>query len=307
MAKGVSRYLNTTVLASIPARTLSASRIRQRRSNATRFENNVISNCGSGIVQVIRHRAPRLTDDLMRQVETDQPEYITRHIEERFLSSARTGYFQFGSLVKYRAKEGTFAGRFGDHQESRVQEIFNSRSEFFERASLEGIEIINNSFSGTKRHVVVETIVNDFCSCSSIGKFSLERGIVLRDREIDPDKKPGAYVTYHLPTLRLALHDYFSQSPDLSGHILLGRKVKYGEKDRSWEVEQNFIYQPDRDAMAIWLSIAFVKSPTFEHEQEYRLLLLDPSVPGGLADDTGACVIAENSAIAASIFASDTY
>ncbi|MCE8419637.1 hypothetical protein LZ190_13085 [Rhodovulum sulfidophilum] len=217
------------------------------------------------------------------------------------------GYFQFGTLVKYRAKEGAITGRLGDHQESRIQEIFNSRSGFFERASLGGLEIANTLIFETEKQVVVETIVNDFCSCSSIGEFSLDRGTVLRDQETDPDKKPGAYVTYHLPTLKLALENTLSQSPDVSGCTLLGRKVEYGEKDRSWEIEQQFSYQPDRDAMAIWLSIAFIKSPNFKHEQEYRLLLIDPSGPGGLADDTRAYVIDESSDIAASIVASGTY
>lgn len=307
MGKGYSRFLNTTALVSVPTRNLPANRSRLRRSSGIMIENCVISNCGSGIVQINRHLAPRLTDDIVRLVEMEQPEYITRHIEDRFLSSARKGYFQFGSLVNYRAKEGVIAGRLGDHQESRIQEVFNSRSSFFGRASLEGVEITNTSISGTERQIVVETVVNDYCSCSSIGKFSLERGKVLCDQETDSDKKPGAYVTYHLPTLKLAIEDHFSRSSDVSGLTLLGRKVEYGEKDRRWEVEQNFSYRPDRDALAIWIGIAFVKSPTFAHEEEYRLLLLDASGPGGLAESTENYVIHKSSAIAASICVSARY
>ncbi len=307
MGKRVSRFLRTTALASVPDRTLAASRSSQGRSSGPRLENLFISGRGVGILRTIRHRAPQLTDDIMPKIEMDQPEYITRHIEERFLSSALSGYFQFGSLVKYRAKEGAIAGRLGDHQESRIREIFNSRSNFFEHANLDGVEIINGSISDTEDQIVVETVVNDYCSCSSIGEFSLERGIRLRDCEIDPDRKPGAFVTYHLPTLKLALGGLFSQSPEVSELTLLGRKVEYGEKDRRWEVEQNFSYRRNRDAMAIWLSISFVKSPTFRHEEEYRLMLLDRSGPGGLSDDIGRHVIEESSAIAASIVASGTY
>lgn len=294
-------------LVSDVALTMSVKSSRQRPSSGITIENGVISDCGAGVVQVTRHRAPQLTDDIMRQVEMEQPDYITRHIEERFLASARTGYFQFGTLVNYRAKEGAVAGRLGDHQESRVQEIFNSRSDFFEKASLQGVEITSTSISNTEQQIVVETIVNDYCSCSSIGEFCQERARNLRDHEIEPDKKPGAYVTYHLPTLKLALKSVFSNSPDLSAFTLLGRKMDYGEKDRTWEVEERFRYQRDRDATAIWLSIAFIKSTTFAHENEYRLLLLDPSGPGGLADNMENHVIHESSAIAASIVASGTF
>lgn len=304
MGKGVSRFLSTTALVSAPERTHLARRSSQRQSKGITIKDCIISGCGNGIVRVIRHRAPLLTDDTILKVEMEQPQYITRHFEERFLSSARAGYFQFGSLVKYRAKEGAISGRLGDHQESRVQEIFNSRSNFFENARLEGIEIINTSISNTEKQLVMETVVNDYCSCSSIGEFSLERGQRLRDHETDPNKKPGAFVTYDLLKLRLALEGEISKSPDVSALRLVGRKVEYGEKDRSWEVEQRFSYTADRDAMAIWLSIAFVKSRTFEHEEEYRLLLLDPSGPGGLADDSKPYVINESSAIAAAIVAS---
>ena len=100
MGKGVSGLRSTTALVSVLAPTMSVNRSRQRRSNGITFENCVISNCGSGIVQVTRHRGPRLTDDI---IEMEQPDYITRHIEERFLESAQTGYFQLGTLVNYRA------------------------------------------------------------------------------------------------------------------------------------------------------------------------------------------------------------
>lgn len=199
------------------------------------------------------------------------------------------------------------SGRLGDHQESRVQEIFNSRSGFFRQAELDGIEIRGTSFQDTERHIVIETVVNDYCSCSSTGRFSFERGEALRDREADPEKKPGAYVTYHLPTLKSAIEDHFLKSPELSNLILLGRKVEYGEKDRRWNVEEKFSYQRHRDSLAIWLSIAFVKAPLFQHEEEYRLLLVDPSGPGGLLDEIKGPVIHESGAIAASIVASDTY
>lgn len=185
MGKGVSRFLSTTALTPVPDLAPSSPGSSQTRSSGSMIENAVTSNGSAAIVKVTRHRAPELTDGIMPEVEMEQPEYITRHIEKRFLSSARAGYFQFGSLIGYRAKEGAIAGRLGDHQESRIHEIFNSRSGFFEHAIFEGLEIKNSWFSGIEKQVVVERVVNDFCSCSSIGEFTLERGQRLRDHETD--------------------------------------------------------------------------------------------------------------------------
>jgi hypothetical protein len=292
----------------MPSRSLPPSNSRPPRSSGITISNCRISNCGSGKVQVKRHRAPLISEDLFQMIELDSPEFVTRHIEECYLESALNGYFRFGTLINYRAVEGgAIAGRLGDHQESRVQEIFNSRSSFFETAILEGIEVTNTSFSGTANQIVVETIVNDFCSCTSIGEFSLTRGVKVRDCEIDPSKKPGAYLTYHLPTLKAALKEHLSSASELSGLSILGRNVEYGQKDRHWEVEENFSYQQDRDALAIWLGIAFVKSLSFEHEEEYRLLLIDPSGPGGLNDDAKTYEISKSTSIASSIVASGNY
>ncbi len=307
MKRGFSRFLTSTALVSVPSRSLPPSNTRPPRSSGITISNNSISDCGSGIVHVKRHRAPQISDDLFQIIELNQPEFVTRHIEERYLESALNGYFRFGTLINYRAVEGAIAGRLGDHQESRVQEVFNSRSDFFKSAILEGIEVTNTSFSRTPNHIVVETIVNDFCSCASIGEFSLTRGVKIRDYESDPAKKPRAYVTYHLPTLKAALKEHLSCASEQPGLSILSRNVEYGQKDRHWKVEENFSYQQDRDALAIWLGIAFVMSLSFEHEEEHRLLLIDRSGPGGLKDDAKTYEIPASTSIASSIVASGSY
>ena len=307
MKNGFNRFLSSTAIVPFPAHILTEQHSQPQDSGGIIIKNCEFLNFRTGIIQVIRHRAPKLSDDLLRLFNESHPDYITRHIEERFLPDARKGYFQFGTLIRYRAKEGALASRLGDHQESRIHEIFNSRSNFFEHANIGGTTLTNTKITGTDRQIVIETIVNDYCSCSSIGEFSLERGEALRDLETDPEKKPGAYVTYHLPTLKLALENYLRESDYLSELKILGRNVNYGDKDITWDVEQCFTYQPHRDALAIWLSITFIKSPSFKHEDEFRLLIVDPSGPGGLDDRAENFVIKESSSIAASIVISGVY
>lgn len=303
----MSRLLGTSILSSQPFPIAPSTRDPIGRAPNVTMVNCLIENCGTGIHTTTRHRAPSLDDVMIRTIESDQPEYVTRHIEKRFLKSARSGYFQFGTLTRYRAEEGAISGRLGDHQESRMQEVFNSRSGFFENAALEGVEIRNTSFIGTNKHIVVETIVNDYCACASVGRFSYERGIRLRNCESDPTKRPEAFITYHLASLRKAISEHLLSQSGFNLPTLLGRNVAYGEKDRHWDVEERFSYQQDRDALAIWLSIAFVKSHAFSHEEEYRLLIVDRSGPGGLTDIAQPYIIPESLKISQAIVDSGTY
>jgi hypothetical protein len=55
------------------------------------------------------------------------------------------------------------------------------------------------------------------------------------------------------------------------------------------------------------LGIAFVKSPKFSHEDEYRLLFVNPNNPGGLDEKAETTVISEDQGIAAAITESSYY
>ncbi len=249
-----------------------------------------------------RHQCPTLSAEDLLKIQSDEPAFVTRHMEAAHFESGKNGYFRVGTLMNYRATEKVLAGRLGDHEESRQQDVFNSRTNYFKSIQTASLDISDANFINTENHVVIETTVNDFCSCFSIGKFDSDRGQKLKDAEIDPAKKPGAYITYHFPKLKKALKNRLAKDyPTLSSLETLGRKVDYGPKDRKWEVEESFEYTRDSDAVAIWLGIAFVKSPRFTHEDEYRLLFLDPDNPGALDDAAKTLVIEEDEGIAAAI------
>jgi len=63
----------------------------------------------------------------------------------------------------------------------------------------------------------------------------------------------------------------------------------------------------DADAVATWLEIAFTKSANFKHENEYRLLLINPDKPGALDQTAGTIVIDADEGIASAIKQSDYY
>ena len=311
MARSISKYLNSTGMVPVnclrSGQNLIQSQLGHLADDRIIFSNVTIENCGSAVVIGTRLPVPSIADLDICEFTEEEPAFVTRHIEARYLCSARKGYFSFDTLVNYRAAEGAVAGRLGDVQESRIWEIFRSRSGFFKSISSPGLIFENLSVAGNDRDVVGEYINNDYCSCSSLGVFSLERAEAIRDRETDPERKPGAYVTYDFGKMKRALLNHFSRDASLSKLSLLGREVTYGEKDRTWDVEQNFTFQQDRDGLAIWLSVAFVKSPGFQHEEEYRLLLVDETGPGALDNLAQKHQIPYSEAIAASIVASDFY
>lgn len=272
-----------------------------------RISNVTMENCGVGYMGSVRHKSPAITNPQIEEIEGEHPEYITRHVEEKYLPAVLKGYYRIGTLVNYRAKENDTAGRLGDIQESRQQEIFKSRTGYLNNALIGDVLFENVDMTGTEKHVVIESVVNDYCSCASEGVFKIDRANKIRDAEDDPKKKPGAFITYHLPSLIKAITEYLQKTPSLCHLKVIGRKISYGEKDTHWEVEENFSYKPEADALAIWLGISFIKSPSFSHEEEFRLLLIDPRNPGSLGHEANTIVIETDEAVAAACFSSGVF
>ncbi|RVG30688.1 DUF2971 domain-containing protein [Sinorhizobium meliloti] len=263
-------------------------------------------NFGSSAIRVERLlECPELTGDQLAVMDDGGPDYITRHMDERHLNSALAGYFQFGTLARYRGSDMQLnVGRFSDLQEGTQRNAFESRNGYFKNAEfgsnirLDGIHI-----SGFEASVLVEFQINDYCSCSSMGEYNAARADEIRD---NGNPELGAYATYDLKKLRLALDEIVTERTSLAGHVLVGREVLYGEKDRRWMIEDYFELKKHRDPLAIWMGTAFVKSQAYEHENEFRLLLINPKAVGSL-DTTADYLPLEDPRIAAAITASGTF
>jgi hypothetical protein len=268
------------------------------------MQNVRIRNAAVGMKFVNRLACPPISEEKFASLAGEQPEYVTRHIEAKYYDAALKGYFRIGTLYGYRASETAAKGRLGDHEESRQEDTINAENGKFKAAKIAQNELRDCEFDNVERQIVIETSVNDYCSCSSIGEFNSERLQALKDSEQDPAKKPEAYVTYHLPTLRSALKAYVECQEGLGAYELYGSPVEYGQKDRQFQANGAFQYHPGSDPVETWFTISFLKSPDFSREEEYRLLLIDPQKPGSLPVATDVIVIPESPAIAEAIHSS---
>lgn len=247
---------------------------------------------------------PELTRDKLTVIDEGGPDYITRHMNEEHLASALAGNFRFGTLARYKGKDMQLnVGRFSDPQEGRQRNAFESRKGYFKNAEFGTNVHLDIHVSGFEASVLVEFQINEYCSCSSMGEYNRDRANEIRD---NGNPKLGAYATYDLKKLRHALDETIAERTSLAGHALVGREVLYGEKDRRWMVEDHFELQKHRDPLAIWMGTAFVKSQAYEHENEFRLLLINPKAVGSL-DTTADYLVLEDPRIAAAITASGTF
>lgn len=224
---------------------------------------------------------PPLSSEQLASIGKSEVTTITRHIDLQWLESARNGYFRFGTIKGYAPNDKALnTGRFSDYQEGVQLSTYRTRSGFFRDfqtgagGGLRNVEII-----GAEYPMAVEFSVNDLCSCSSVGQFDIERARTLRDKG---NPTLGAYVTYDLQALTRALEFLITRNVSTRGYAVIGRTIEYGSKDRHWQIEESFSLAGHRDPIAIWLSTAFIKSPAYQHEEEYRLLLIDPRKPGQL-------------------------
>lgn len=244
-------------------------------------------------------QCPEITDAQIAAIDEVGTQFITRHIDEKHLASTLCGYFRFGTIERYRPKDNELnTGRFGDFQEGTQRNAFGSRDDFFAHFDFgDGGGLSNIEFFGFEAPVLVEFQVNEYCSCSSTGEYRADRALSLREKG---NPTLGAYVTYDLYKLRIALAEIIAENPDLTGHTLVGRRVVYGEKYRRWLVEGHFDLQKHRDPVAIWMGTAFIKSLAYEHEDEFRLLAIHPGRLGCLEEGTQALIF-EDTRIASAI------
>lgn len=253
---------NSSVLHGIPSRVTSAT-----DPIAISFKKHLI--------------CPELSGEQIATLSDWEVATITRHLDRQWLDEARNGYFRFGTIQGYAPKDNALnTGRFSDFQEGIQISSFASRSGFFRRFETgDGGGLSNIGVLGGR--VAVEFNVNDFCSCSSIGDFKIDRARVLRGKG---NPTLGAYVTYDLRALVRAFEFLIPRSASTKGLEVVGRKIDYGVKDQHWQIEESFKLDGHRDPLAIWMSTAFVKSPAYLHEEEFRMLLVDPKRLGQLTD-----------------------
>lgn len=242
-----------------------------------------------------------LSDEAIAQLNKDSPKRVTRYFSGKYLESYMAGYFRFGTTQNYRAKEGEVAGRLGDYQESRVKTYYDSEDGYLEKVEVKGAKI-SSIRNGTNKHSLATAVnANDYCSCLAIGDFDEEVLLDFRNNEDDPSKKPDAFVTYDLENLIAALHDNFSTEQQWKNMILVGQPVSYQEKDSFVNVSGSYVDAKQQDAISDWLKIMFRKAPNFQHEQEYRLILLHSRWLGSLDRRAETLEIESNAKIAASI------
>lgn len=244
--------------------------------------NGQVSPRRTGIQISNKISVPKLTREELLSLQSKAiPKVITRHLDPKYLPSAIGGYFRFGTTGGYRAQENLQEGRFSDVSEGRLRQSFRRQDGHFADVQIGKIIIRDSFFDPSMDQVVYDETFNDFCNCSSVGEFDEGRAEVIRSKG---NEDLGAFVSYDLQKLIFALAVALHANQDAMESGLLVRPIKYGQKDSEWEIPRRFRAKASAAEIDRWLSASFVKPDLFDHEAELRILLIDPSKPGGLAD-----------------------
>lgn len=207
-------------------------------------------------------------------------QFVTRHFRRDYLSAAKDGFFMFGTLANYRGNESQKLARLGDITEASQVEYFRSRTGNYghlDHGNARDVNIHNIYGNGG---VAIETTANEYCSCSSIGRFSHNRADTFRSKG---NSDIGAYVVYDLARLSYIIQKTVSTNHRTRHLALVAREVVYGKKDGYWLVNDSVPNLNGRDPLKLWLEMAFVKPQTYTHEEEVRLILLDQNNLGQLS------------------------
>ena len=95
----------------------------------------------------------------------------------------------------------------------------------------------------------------------------------------------AAYAVYDFELLRTAVEEALLEK-DSTRHLrLIARKVRYDHKDIDLLIEKGFVLDDHFYPILNWVESVFVKSPNYLHEEEVRLLVVDPNNLGNLDDN----------------------
>ncbi|WP_156317435.1 DUF2971 domain-containing protein [Cypionkella psychrotolerans] len=247
--------------------------------------------------------APKITLNEIEGIFPRGVATITRHFCLNLLPVVRDGGFKFGTVSQYRPKDKALVGRFSDTREGLQTDVYESSDGLYHIEDGKGGGISGIAIEGADEPVVYEYIANDYCCCSSIGAFDRERASLIRDRG-NPDI--GAYAVYDLKKLLAAISSYVLETSRLKHLTAIAGKVQYGRKDRRIVIGGHTISNEEADRVNKWLNLMFVKAIDYSHEEELRILLIDPDRPGALAEEVG-CEIWSDPRIVESIIDSGEF
>jgi SEC-C motif len=264
------------------------------------FSQNTTRGNGLGGILITNNiSCPILLAEEYNKYQNFDQVWLTRHFNSNYMTSNRNGYFHFGTTSGYNSKDQQKnAARLSDPQEGRLQFSFHNPEGQYEHAKIGTNVFKNNNLYENGREMVVEYLSNDYCACFSNGDFDLKRAKKFRE-EKNPDI--DAYVVYNLKKLILALNNNLSKRDEYSDFQLIGSRVSYDIKDVGFTVGKSFSYPLDQDLKIKWFNMNFVKSLDFAHEDEFRLLFMNPNLPGRLNAYTPKLEITSDESIAATI------
>lgn len=249
-------------------------------------------------------RVPVLTQSDIEEIERgEHPETVTRLIDAKYLDSWMGGFFRFGTIRRYRSEEAVAVGRLGDHTEGLQRNFYNNSSGKYSQVSVDGITINGLTVKGGANDVEICHTVNCYCSCVMTGELT-EDGV--RRFRAEGNGDIGAYVTYNLKALKKAITNSLHDDPVTSRLKLVSRAVTYDHRDYHIDSTSGVIHEGAlANPKEVWLGTAFYKPPVFDHEREYRMLLINPLNAAGLREDAVGIDL-NSSEIAAAIISGGT-
>ncbi len=203
------------------------------------------------------------------------PTHLTKHQSFDAYKSSRRGAFGFGTTSYFR-RNFDGSGLMSDHYEGiNTRRLINRGStSVVDKLILPNGYIQDVAFEGVSLHT--ELAMNDYAACFSPGKFDKSRADNIRAHN---NGRLTHYVTYDTALLVEALWDALldrkmvKRKSDIN-KVLIGGKVVYDDRDNNFSMPTIINADWSRVDEASWFRTTFVKPERFEHEDEFRIVLL---------------------------------
>lgn len=288
MRKNIFFILNTTAL--FQYYQIHSRRVSEHQNRSKIVKTTPASRDGTTALLIYQGlEVPFLSEADLSDHNTEIAPRLTRHIRKDLLEITLEGSYKFGTISEYRPKDEEQIGRLSDRDEGSQFEVYSAQDETY--SGEVGGHSINIRIFGAENPLAVETVVNDYCSCLSFGDFNMYRATQIRELG---NPELGAYVVYDAKKLFAAIECILQEKTHFSRFRIVARTVKYESKNKRLEIEGRLPSASGRDVIRDWIEIVFTKPVEYAHEEEVRIVLVDPNQAGNLPHATKYEIFKDN-------------
>lgn len=203
---------------------------------------------------------------------------ITKYFSKHALPFIEKGSFRFGTLQSYRATEQQLLDRMSDDREGVVQCAIHPEEGHISQAVIQGITFENCTFVNCGVPIMVQTEINDFVFCASIGGYDKSHHEHMLTGNPDLTEYAILDLDLFIRGIRFSAPHQYNFNNKTGHPWLLCGHIIYDNPQVEYHLPSSFNFNDHQSLPNEYERTVFCKPQRFSHEKELRIVIR-PNAP----------------------------